>query len=131
MKSIVVSITLVCCASAFALDASQLVETRYCGVPQRTASGGIVRSQAVVNAFKKHHPCPATGKASGACPGWQINHVIPLACGGCDSVSNMDWMPTKIKTCKEDWCRDRYERKIYGKDIEGTQNCKNETVRVE
>ena len=114
-----------------AVEDWQLKESRYCGVPKRDSRGDIVRSQTVIRAFAKEHPCPSTGKSSSSCPGWQINHVIPLACGGCDSVSNMDWMPKKIKTCKDSWCRDRYERRIYGKDIEGTQKCKSEIVRIE
>lgn len=108
----------------------QLQETRYCGTPDRDANGAIKRSTAVLRAFQKIHPCPSTGKTTGACPGWALNHVIPLACGGCDSVANLDWMPNEIKSCAEPWCRDRYERKIYdaASDIEGTQACTNQVV---
>ena len=28
--------------------------------------------------FQKSHPCPATGKTSGACKGYVIDHVVPL-----------------------------------------------------
>lgn len=90
-----------------------LKEYRQCGAPPRDADGVIKRSSKVIYAYRKLHPCPVTGKTTGACPGWQINHVIPLASGGCDAVSNMMWLPDKVKTCTSDWCIDRWERKYY------------------
>lgn len=96
-----------------AVLSSNLEELRYCGPPQRDASGAIVRSAAVVRAFRKAHPCPVTGKTDGACPGWSVDHVIPLDCGGCDSVWNAQWLPNTIKSCAGTQCKDRWERKIY------------------
>lgn len=110
------------------VHADPLAETRYCGTPVRDAHGAIVRSQAVLHAFQRLHPCPSTGKTTGACPGWALNHVIPLACGGCDAVSNLDWMPDEIKSCAQPWCRDRFERKIYDAGIPGTDACTNVQV---
>lgn len=112
---------LLACAPAFGQQYLQplappidpLKEYRQCGVPPRNADGSIKRSSAVIYAYRKAHPCPVTGKTDGACPGWQINHVIPLASGGCDSVSNMMWLPVQIKTCTALWCIDRWERKYY------------------
>jgi len=89
-----------------------LEETRYCGQPLRNTDGSIHRRSDVIAAFKRLHPCPATLKTVGACPGWQANHVVPLACGGCDAVSNLVWVPTDIKTCSQPHCVDRYERRI-------------------
>ena len=43
-------------------------------------------------AFRKNHPCPSTGKTSGACPGYEVDHRNPLACGGSDSPGNMQWL---------------------------------------
>ena len=107
------SLLCACIALAASLTPAQVTETRYCGTPARNADGSIKRSTAVLNAFKRIHPCPSTGLTSGACPDWEINHTIPLACGGCDAVSNMDWMPKRIKTCTDLWCRDRWERSVY------------------
>lgn len=90
-----------------------LKEYRQCGAPPRNADGTIKRSTTVINTYKRLHPCPVTGSTTGACPGWQINHVIPLASGGCDAVSNMMWLPNQIKTCTADYCIDRWERKYY------------------
>ena len=115
------------CTLCHAAEPWQTQETRYCGPPVRDAAGNIKRSTAVLNAFKRAHPCPANGQTSGACPGWAINHTIPLACGGCDSVANLDWMPDQIKSCAADWCRDRWERKVYAADppFEDTGGCKS------
>ena len=110
------------------VDPARLAETRYCGTPVRNADGSIKRSTAVVNAFKRAHPCPSTGLATGACPGWSANHTIPLACGGCDAVSNMDWMPAQIKSCSQPWCRDRWERNVYDSGITGTDACTNKVL---
>jgi hypothetical protein len=82
-------------------------ELRYCGAPKRDADGDIIRNSNVTRRFQLLHPCPRTGALTGACPGWAIDHVIPLACGGCDAVSNMQWLDTTTKARK-----DRYERSI-------------------
>ena len=103
---------------------AQPVDSRYCGMPARDPDGSIRRSALVINDFKRIHPCPATGK-SDECPGWSIDHVIPLACGGCDSIHNMQWLPTGYKVNG----KDRWERKIYGKGI-GTNACSNEIVVI-
>jgi 5-methylcytosine-specific restriction endonuclease McrA len=88
-------------------------ESRYCGTPARDAAGRIKRSKAVISAFRTEHPCPATGLTAGACTGWAIDHIIPLACGGCDSVSNMQWLPDTIKSSADADNKDRWERKAY------------------
>ena len=90
-----------------------LTETRYCGDPKRNLSGEIIRRAAVRDAFLLAHPCPATGLREGRCDGWQVDHVIPLACGGCDAVSNMQWLPLSLKIAPVIG-KDRFERKIYG-----------------
>lgn len=55
--------------------------------------------------FKKLHPCPVTGKRSGTCKGYVIDHVRALACGGLDAPSNMQW-----QTIAEAKAKDRWER---------------------
>lgn len=52
----------------------------------------IQRSQAEVRAFRAVEPCPATGRRSGACPGWEVDHTVPLCHGGLDHSSNMVWL---------------------------------------
>jgi len=102
--------------------AGPLDETRYCGEPKRDANGQIVRSAAVRAAFQRLHPCPSTGLSTGPCPGWQKDHIVSLGAkhptlgGGCDSVSNMQWLPVGIKTCAASTgvpCKDRWELWVY------------------
>jgi hypothetical protein len=97
-----------------ALAASAPADPRYCSTaPVRATDGRIARSPAVVHEFKRLHPCPATGAATGSCPGWQVDHVIPLACGGCDAIGNMQWLPVQIKSASGVYAKDRWERRVY------------------
>lgn len=68
------------------------------------------RSSAVRASFMKEHPCPATGKSKGKCPGWIIDHIYPLACGGPDKVQNLQW-----QTVAQAKAKDKWERKQCGK----------------
>lgn len=52
----------------------------------------IVRDKSQVARFRAEQPCPVTGRAKGACPGWQVDHIIPLCAGGQDSRANMQWI---------------------------------------
>ncbi len=45
----------------------------------------------MVRAFRNANACPATGKTTGACPGWVVDHRIPLCAGGPDDIRNMAW----------------------------------------
>lgn len=56
------------------------------------ATARIERDRAQVRAFRAEHPCPATGHTRGACPGWHVDHVMPLCAGGADRPSNMQWI---------------------------------------
>lgn len=99
----------------------RFLETRYCGKTERDAK--------VAAAFRRIHACPATGLTTGACPDWQIDHVIPLDVGGCDSVINMQWLPTWLKTCAGH-CKDRWERLINCKPVEqGGTGCVNSIIK--
>ena len=101
-------------SSARSQTLDPIVDYRYAGEVVRDADGKTSRSIKVINAFKKQWACPSTGLHKGACPGWAVDHVIPLACGGRDAVYNMAWMPDEGKSCAADYCKDRYERKVYG-----------------
>ena len=57
----------------------------------RDKHGRIARSGRARAEFKKEHPCPSTGKSSGGCPGYVIDHVHPLKRGGADRPENMQW----------------------------------------
>lgn len=63
------------------------------------------RSRLALAEFKREHPCPATAKPRGACPGYVVDHVVPLSCGGVDAPSNMQW-----QTRADAAAKDRLER---------------------
>ncbi len=62
--------------------------------------GRIQRSQAAKDQFMRQ-----SGHAQGW-PGHVVDHVVPLACGGADTPSNMQWQPTEEAKAK-----DKVERK--------------------
>jgi hypothetical protein len=70
----------------------------------RDSHGKIARSTQAKDAFKRQHPCPATGRSSGACPGYVIDHVIALKRGGTDDPVNMQWQTVSAAKAK-----DKYE----------------------
>jgi hypothetical protein len=73
------------------------VKTPRVSVPD--AQGRIQRSDAARHAFARQ-----TGYPSGR-PGYVIDHVVPLACGGADAPSNMQWQTVEAGKAK-----DRVER---------------------
>ena len=72
-------------------------------VAASVASSKQPRSASVKREFQLTHPCPATGRTSGACPGYVKDHVNPLKCGGPDAVSNMQWQTTADAKAKDKW----------------------------
>ena len=67
------------------------------------ASAREHRSREVTREFQREHPCPSTGRTSGACPGYRKDHVKPLACGGPDAVSNMQRQTVAAARAKDRW----------------------------
>jgi hypothetical protein len=63
------------------------------------------RSQKAKAIFKHSHPCPATGRTKGSCPDYIIDHIKPLACGGADHPSNMQWQTKADAKQKDKWER--------------------------
>ena len=63
------------------------------------------RSQKAKAIFKYSHPCPSTRRNSGSCPGYIIDHIKALACGGADSPENMQWQSKIEATDKDKWER--------------------------
>jgi len=68
---------------------------------QLDARGRIERSTSAKHAFETSHPCPGTGSTSGPCKGYVIDHVKPLACGGTDAPSNMQWQTETAAKLKD------------------------------
>lgn len=72
-------------------------------LPERDEHGRFKRSEAAKDAFKQEHPCPSTGKTSGACPGYVIDHIQALKHGGADAPSNMQWQTVEAAKEKDKW----------------------------
>lgn len=70
---------------------------------ERDSHGKIKRDPAQRRAFESKHPCPSTGKTSGACPGYVVDHVVPLKRGGKDAASNMQWQTQQASKEKDRW----------------------------
>lgn len=70
-----------------------------------TAAARIKRSHAPIHAFVKANACPATDRHRLPCPGYVIDHVIALACGGPDHQSNMQWQTVEDGKAKDKWER--------------------------
>jgi len=69
----------------------------------RNSHGHIKRDRAARSAFQRSTPCPSTGKRSGACPGYVVDHVTPLKRGGADSPRNMQWQTKQAAKEKDKW----------------------------
>ena len=67
----------------------------------RDNRGRIARSSSAKKEFQKSHPCPATGRTSGPCGGYVVDHVMPLKRGGADRASNMQWQTTAQAKAKD------------------------------
>ncbi len=65
----------------------------------RTATGRIARSEEAKRQFMRQ-----TGFPNGR-PGYVVDHIKPLACGGADAPSNMQW-----QTVSEAKAKDKTER---------------------
>jgi len=60
------------------------------GLPAEPSSR-IKRDHQARRKFQKSHPCPFTGKTSGVCPGYAMDHATPMMRGGVEAPSNMQW----------------------------------------
>jgi hypothetical protein len=72
-----------------------------CTTCARNARGRIKRSKEAKRAFQHANPCPSTSKASGGCPGYVVDHVVPLKRGGVDAPNNMQWQTVADAKAKD------------------------------
>lgn len=76
------------------------------------------RSATERRAFANSHPCPSTGELHGKCPGYVVDHIIPLCAGGPDNPSNMQWQA--LAASKEKDKQERRHCRKLRKDQHGT-----------
>jgi hypothetical protein len=69
----------------------------------RSGHGKAKRDPAQRARFRRGHPCPSTGKTSGACPGYVVDHVTALKRGGADAPGNMQWQTRQAAKEKDRW----------------------------
>ena len=70
-----------------------------------TSKAEYHRSQKAKAVFRNSQPCPSTQKSKGSCPGYIIDHIKALACGGSDSPDNMQWQTKEAAKAKDKWER--------------------------
>jgi|SRR5579859_453169 len=82
------------------VGAVELPSSTSCATCPRDANGRIQRSEAAKHAFeaKSGHP--------NGWPGHVVDHIVPLACGGADDPSNMQW-----QTIEDAKAKDKVERR--------------------
>lgn len=69
----------------------------------RDSHGKIRRDSEQRAKFMRTHPCPSTGKTSGACPGYVVDHRQALKHGGADRPENMQWQTKAAAKSKDGW----------------------------
>lgn len=76
-----------------------------CAVSLAVSACPAHRSKAARYAFVKRNACPATGLFKLPCPGFIVDHVDAIECGGKDHWTNMQW-----QTIAEAKAKDKIER---------------------
>lgn len=64
-------------------------------------ASALARDRSARRAFHRSNPCPSTGRTSGACPGYVVDHVVPLCAGGADEIGNMQWQERQAAAQKD------------------------------
>ena len=84
--------------------ASAIVFVAACAV-STWANAEYARSKSVLRAFVNANACPSTGLHRLPCPGYVMDHIKALACGGADAVENIQWQTREEAKVKDKWER--------------------------
>jgi len=70
--------------------------------------------------FERQHPCPATGRTTGHCTGWIVDHRVALCVGGKDEPDNMRWQTFDKSHLKDKWeCKPGWEQHLVDCEMTG------------
>lgn len=70
---------------------------------KRDDDARLQRSSTTRSHFVRANPCPSTGLLSGSCPGYIVDHIVPLKRGGPDTPNNMQWQTEAAAKAKDRW----------------------------
>jgi hypothetical protein len=59
------------------------------------------RSASERRAFQRAELCPANAQPRGPCPGYVVDHIVPLCAGGADLQANMQWQTLADSLAKD------------------------------
>jgi hypothetical protein len=96
------SLLLLACALLLAMPAAASHGGHYYGA-WHGSHATTHRDPEVRKQFQREHPCPSTGKTSGACPGYVRDHITPLCKGGADATWNLQWQTQAAGKAKDKW----------------------------
>jgi len=72
-----------------------------CGLGLTDSRGRLRRCAFARASFVRDNPCPSTGDTRGPCPGYVVDHIVPLKRGGADDESNMQWQTIEDAKAKD------------------------------
>lgn len=64
------------------------------------------RSQPAVAEFRLANPCPATGRATGRCPGYVVEYIVPPCADGENAPDNLRWLTLADARSNGTWERE-------------------------
>jgi hypothetical protein len=83
--------------------AAAVVIALVCGVATPASAAQSRRPSNAEILFRLANPCPGTGERHGACAGYVVDRIIPIACGGPEEPSNMQWQTLAEAKEKDRW----------------------------
>lgn len=108
--AVILSLIAICCVESYSLGAGPAGAAGgavAAALSAPSVSNSALRDPKQAAAFRRLKACPATGQIQKSCPGYVVDHIMPLCAGGLDSPDNMMWM-----TVEDGKKKDRVEDKL-------------------